>query len=446
MAEGGNIEFSPEKKGTLIKGNEIIKYTEKANGNYRLVFYKIKESNGKVPIICDAFDYCHKLDINDVSADELIDLIDKNNLMEQGGNVGDELKKFKDIILESKDFNSAFAKARLIKNVSSETANYFSEKYNPTDKLSMEEAFNKMYNEVKSDSTSQLKKGIKVEQEHEKTFKKVAKGKISVKDAIKETAEEHISENPKYYDELEKTEGNIESNNNYLVDKIKDYNALNLDIKKSKKGSEIFSQIIKLSANQDVSIKQDSKNYKIKAIQGNGKKLTLKGSNTKSKDYTISDDDFDFAKELIISGVVDARNYDKNGMYNDFSRLSPTEVKKAVLDIQKCKKSIPAYRLIEELKKQYEEGYFKYKQGSGGFIQRERVAIDEVDIKPISPYESCDDSIFTDRKKEVEKGKKQIIESAIYDLAAMLNIVETEQEEKIISESIRDLYNLKQII
>jgi uncharacterized protein YxjI len=89
MKNGGGVEFISEKKGTLIKGNEIIKYAEKVNGNYRLVFYKIKESNGKVPIVCDAFDYCNKLDINDVSADELIDLIEKNNLIEQGGDIND---------------------------------------------------------------------------------------------------------------------------------------------------------------------------------------------------------------------------------------------------------------------------------------------------------------------------------------------------------------------
>jgi len=540
MAEGGNIEFSPEKKGTLIKGNEIIKYTEKANGNYRLVFYKIKESNGKVPIVCDAFDYCHKLDINDVSADELIDLIDKNNLMEQGGNVEsncisfiknseaiknngyfhyfkstsiyadfgtkvpkvksfylcaynsggqknlkvtdtlnlDLINKLQEIIgceksickiivdeffrkakrIESNDVNKMAGENIIvvdrdnivcdnIKNEFSDGSNAdirFAEGGNVSEitftsykgEQIMFEPHNNEYFVIGNDEN------IFKSMQEAKQFIDNPKGAMNTEFAKMAAAE---TEELKKGIKVEQG-GDIESNNNYLVDKIKDYNALNLNIKKSKKGSEIFSQIIKLSANQDVSIKQDSKNYKIKAIQGNGKKLTLKGSNTKSKDYTISDDDFDFAKELIISGVVDARNYDKNGMYNDFSRLSPTEVKKAVLDIQKCKKSIPASRLIEQLKEQYEDGYFKYKQGTGGFIQRERVAVDEVDIKPISPYESCDDSIFTDRKKEAEKGKKQIIELAIYDLAAMLNIVETEQEEKIISESIRDLYNLKQII
>ena len=294
--------------------------------------------------------------------------------------------------------------------------------------------------------TKELQKGIKVEQEHEKTFKKVAKGKISVKDAIKETAEEHIAENPNYYDELEKIEGgnkNKEVSNNALVDKIKQYNGLNLNIKKSKKGSEIFLQIIKLSANQDVSIKQDSKNYKIKAIQGNGKKLTLKGSNTKAKDYNISDDDFDFAKQLISSGVLGSGEYDKNGEYFD-SYLTVSEVKKGIKDIRNCKKSIPARRLIDELKKQYDNGFFQYKKGSGFNIIKETVPVNLVDVEPISPYESCDNSFFNDEKK---LSQKDIIDEAIDDLVKLLNIVpEGSEEENTIRQNIKDLHELKQII
>ena len=86
MKDGGSVEFKPEKKGTLIKGSEIIKYYEKVNGNYRLVFYSIKESKGKVPILCDAFDYCKKIDTSNVTPNELIELIENNNLMEQERN------------------------------------------------------------------------------------------------------------------------------------------------------------------------------------------------------------------------------------------------------------------------------------------------------------------------------------------------------------------------
>lgn len=52
----------------------------------------------------------------------------------------------------------------------------------------------------------ELLKGIKVEREHKETFEKLAKGEIDVNDAIKETAEEHINENPRYYDDLSKME------------------------------------------------------------------------------------------------------------------------------------------------------------------------------------------------------------------------------------------------
>jgi hypothetical protein len=86
-ANGGGVEFVSEKKGTLIKGNEIIKYFEKVNGNYRLVFYKLDKAKGKVPKICDAFEYCQELDSNDVTAEQLVELIKKNNLMENGGSI-----------------------------------------------------------------------------------------------------------------------------------------------------------------------------------------------------------------------------------------------------------------------------------------------------------------------------------------------------------------------
>jgi hypothetical protein len=83
--QGGGVEFIPERKGTLIKGDEIIKYFEKVNGNYRLVFYKLVESDGQRPVICDAFNYCKNIDANNVEPNELIELIKKNNLMEYGG-------------------------------------------------------------------------------------------------------------------------------------------------------------------------------------------------------------------------------------------------------------------------------------------------------------------------------------------------------------------------
>jgi ppGpp synthetase/RelA/SpoT-type nucleotidyltranferase len=86
-ADGGGVEFIPEKKGTLIRGNEIIKYFEKANGNYRLVFYTLNETKGKVPTMCDAFGYCEELDVMNITPKQLVELIKKNNLMEYGGGV-----------------------------------------------------------------------------------------------------------------------------------------------------------------------------------------------------------------------------------------------------------------------------------------------------------------------------------------------------------------------
>ena len=54
---------------------------------------------------------------------------------------------------------------------------------------------------------TELEKGIEVEQEHTETFEKLAEGEISVKEAVVETAKEHIDENPEYYEKLETIEG-----------------------------------------------------------------------------------------------------------------------------------------------------------------------------------------------------------------------------------------------
>lgn len=53
---------------------------------------------------------------------------------------------------------------------------------------------------------NELEKGIAVEQEHRKTFERLKNGEISIEEAIKETAMEHISENPNYYSQLLKME------------------------------------------------------------------------------------------------------------------------------------------------------------------------------------------------------------------------------------------------
>lgn len=64
---------------------------------------------------------------------------------------------------------------------------------------------NIIYSDIQKEA-KELEKGIAVEQEHLKTFEKVAAGDITPKQAIVETAQEHIAENTNYYDELEKIE------------------------------------------------------------------------------------------------------------------------------------------------------------------------------------------------------------------------------------------------
>jgi hypothetical protein len=83
---------------------------------------------------------------------------------------------------------------------------------------------------------TELQKGIEVEQEHKKTFENVASGQITPEQAIVETAKEHISENPKYYEELAKIDKKIYPNiksclladgdneNDFVVEGTKIYN------------------------------------------------------------------------------------------------------------------------------------------------------------------------------------------------------------------------------
>jgi hypothetical protein len=61
-------------------------------------------------------------------------------------------------------------------------------------------------NDNEMNYSGELKKGIKTEQEHKDTLEKIASGEISVNQAIKMTAKDHLKENPKYYTELAKIE------------------------------------------------------------------------------------------------------------------------------------------------------------------------------------------------------------------------------------------------
>lgn len=55
---------------------------------------------------------------------------------------------------------------------------------------------------ILQEDDSELDKGIEVEKEHKKTFDKLKKGKIDVKTAIKETAQEHLKDDPEYYSKM----------------------------------------------------------------------------------------------------------------------------------------------------------------------------------------------------------------------------------------------------
>ena len=56
----------------------------------------------------------------------------------------------------------------------------------------------------KSSSSNQLKKGVKVEREHSRTIRRIRDEKLSTRKAETLIAKDHIKEDPKYYDKLNK--------------------------------------------------------------------------------------------------------------------------------------------------------------------------------------------------------------------------------------------------
>lgn len=111
----------------------------------------------------------------------------------------------------------------------------------------------RFYNEFKetenNDMERELEKGIAVEQEHKDTLEKVAAGDITPEQAIVETAQEHIAENPKYYDELEK----IEKKDNMETVKIDNLiSIMNSKIKNQGYSlKELYDEVIKFQGSKD---------------------------------------------------------------------------------------------------------------------------------------------------------------------------------------------------
>lgn len=109
-----------------------------------------------------------------------------------------------------------------------------------------------------NDMERELEKGIAVEQEHKKTFEKVAAGDITPEEAIVETAQEHIAENPNYYDELEKIE-NKSDNKEMITEQTEE---IKTDIESYKNPYEVNKAIERL-----LDQKGDSDNYSSKELE-----------------------------------------------------------------------------------------------------------------------------------------------------------------------------------
>jgi len=74
------------------------------------------------------------------------------NQMVKSKSVNESLSVFKKIVKESSSFDEAFEKSKTTYGIPLETARYFSEKYNPSGKLSQKETFKVFYDEIKGGS------------------------------------------------------------------------------------------------------------------------------------------------------------------------------------------------------------------------------------------------------------------------------------------------------
>jgi hypothetical protein len=72
--------------------------------------------------------------------------------MVKSKSVNESLSVFKKIVKESSSFDEAFEKSKTTYGIPLETARYFSEKYNPSGKLSQKETFKVFYDEIKGGS------------------------------------------------------------------------------------------------------------------------------------------------------------------------------------------------------------------------------------------------------------------------------------------------------
>lgn len=88
-----------------------------------------------------------------------------------------------------------------------------------------------------------LKKGIEIEQEHKETLEKVAEGKITPKEAIKEIAETHLEEDPNAYKGDSNYVGTFDNVKNYLTKKYKKAESKD----KNKEGEALVKKIKSLS-------------------------------------------------------------------------------------------------------------------------------------------------------------------------------------------------------
>jgi hypothetical protein len=179
-----------------------------------------------------------------------------------------------------------------------------------------------------------------------------------------------------------------------------EYNALTDRGKKGKQGNELKQRILSLASTLNYTVNENK--GKISLVNEQGKKVVrtaFKEEIAEQPEYEI-----EVAKAAINSGLL-AWDGDPLTMRWD-SPLSWTDIRKGQKDISEGKYTTqPAKRLIIELNNQYKSGDFGMMQGSGKFINRTGIPVNqafaEEALLPIPP--EAEQEILEQRAAEEEQ-------------------------------------------
>lgn len=179
---------------------------------------------------------------------------------------------------------------------------------------------------------SQLDKGIEVEQEHKETLEKVASKEITVEEAIKATAEDHINEDPQYYDKLQEIES---PKPNLRFPELEPAHPLNLLDKESSQYKEALSEYnskLKEAPKNNSPVKTKRAEF-IEYLSDLDGWEQFDGDNRYYRKFVFKKDQLDAARDVLDRGVKEMIADRTDGGINGVISVKHLEDANAISDI-----------------------------------------------------------------------------------------------------------------